>query len=312
MNVAIIDLGTNTFNLLIASINDGKYKAEFVTKEFVKLGEGGINLSTIQPMAFTRGINTLMDYKSICERYQCERIIGIATSAIRNATNGQEFVKQAKDLTNIDIFTIDGDQEAEFIYKGTCCAIELKNDVNLIMDVGGGSTEFIICDKKELYWKKSVEVGVTRLFELFHKEDPISITNIQKVESHLDNLLSEVISQAKKYNVSTLIGCSGAFTSMANIILCKKNQEEILKSTTSYDFYFEDFYAIHQLLLQTTLKERLEIEGLIAERAPIMVVGSILVNYVIEQVGIKYFRLSRFALKEGVAISVAKNEFNIK
>lgn len=312
MNVAIIDLGTNTFNLLIASINDGKYNAEFVTKEFVKLGEGGINLRTIQPMAFTRGLNTLMDYKSICERYQCEKIIGIATSAIRNAANGQEFVKKAKDLTNIDILTIDGDQEAEFIYKGTCCAIELKNDVNLIMDVGGGSTEFIICDKKQVFWKRSIEVGVTRLFELFHKEDPIAITNIQKVENHLDNLLSEVISQAKKYHVSTLIGCSGAFTSMANIILCKKNNSDELKIATSYDFILDDFYAIHQLLLQTTLKERLEIDGLIAERAPMMVVGSILVNYVINHTEVEYFRLSRFALKEGVAISVAKNEFNIK
>ena len=312
MNVAIIDLGTNTFNLLIATISNGIYTTQFVTKEFVKLGEGGINIKTIQPLAFKRGLDTLLDYKLLCEQYNCEKIIGIATSAIRNATNGQEFVKQAKDISNIDIFTIDGNQEADFIYKGTIGAIDLKDGVNMIMDVGGGSTEFIICDQQKVYWKKSVEVGVTRLFEGFHKEDPIALDNIQHIKKHLDNLLEEVISQAKKYKVTTLVGSSGAFTSMANIILCKKNQEDILKTSTAYDFSLEDFTAIHNLLIQTTLKERLEIEGLIKERAPMMVVGSILVDYVLNEVGVQYFRLSRYSLKEGVAIAVAQNEFELK
>ena len=98
MNIAVIDLGTNTFNLLIAEIKDNTFKTLHITKEFVKLGEGGINERMIQKMPFKRGVDTLMDYKLIAQQYNCKEIIAIATSAIRNAQNGDEFIQTVKNL----------------------------------------------------------------------------------------------------------------------------------------------------------------------------------------------------------------------
>ena len=307
MNIAVIDLGTNTFNLLIAEIKDNTFKTLHITKEFVKLGEGGINERMIQKMPFKRGVDTLMDYKLIAQQYNCKEIIAIATSAIRNAQNGDEFIQTVKNLTNIDITVIDGNKEAEFIYKGAIGAVELANENALIMDVGGGSTEFIICNPGGLLWKKSVEVGVTRLFEKFHHEDPISIPNILAIQEHLHLLLQEVVYECKKYQVSTLIGSSGAFTSLAAMILCKKNKIELLKGQKSYEFELADYFSIHQILLQSTLNQRLKIDGLIQERAPMIVVGSILVNFIVNQLKISKFKLSRYSLKEGVAYTFAQN-----
>lgn len=308
MNIAVIDLGTNTFNLLIAEIIDSSFKTLHITKEFVKLGEGGINEKKIQKMPFQRGVDTLMDYKLIAQQYNCQYIIAIATSAIRNAHNGNEFIQTVKNLTQIDITVIDGNQEAEYIYKGAIAAVELTNENALIMDVGGGSTEFIICNPSGLLWKKSVEVGVTRLFEKFHHEDPISLDNILAIQDHLHLLLKEVMEAGEKYNVRTLIGSSGAFTSLAAMILCKKNKIELLQKQKQYQFEMADYFSIHQILIQSTLNQRLKIDGLIQERASMIVVGSILVNFVLNQLKISNFKLSRYSLKEGVAYTFAEKK----
>lgn len=308
MKIAVIDLGTNTFNLLIAKVEGKNFTPLYVTKEFVKLGEGGINEGIIQATPFERGIQTLLDYKLQADQYDCEKVVAIATSAIRNAKNGLDFVQKVKQVCNIDITTIDGTAEANLIYRGTLGAMDIPCDVSLIIDVGGGSTEFIICSKDKLIWKKSVEVGVTRLFELFHHEDPISIQNKEALESHLNTILVEVIAKAQKHQVSCLIGSSGAFTSLASMILHSKNKSDELKGKTSFTFELGDYFSIHHLLLQSTLNQRLKINGLIKERAPMIVVGSLLVNFILKKLNIQNFKLSRYSLKEGVAISIANGE----
>jgi exopolyphosphatase/guanosine-5'-triphosphate,3'-diphosphate pyrophosphatase len=311
MNFAVVDLGTNTFNLLIASKKDKGFQAEYVTKQFVKLGEGGINHGKIQPKAFERGINTLVEYRMIANQYKCEQVFAIATSAIRNAANGEEFIQRAKEISGIDISVIQGDTEAELIYLGARGAVDFKDDTVMIMDVGGGSTEFIIGNKSEIFWKQSFEVGAARLFEAFHSTDPISIEDISRIENHLEQLLAPMLEKAKEFNVTELVGSSGAFTSFAQMIKCALSLEPLDKTEKSYTFDLNNYLSIHHKLLQSTLKERLMIPGLITERAPMIVVGTILVNFVLSKIGIQKFKLSRYALKEGVAQAYAENELKI-
>lgn len=301
MKVAIIDIGTNTFNLLIASSEQSKLKLEHVDKTFVFLGKGGINKNTIQPDAFERGIQCLETFKTTANQHDCYEIIAIATSAVRNADNGKDFVHQTFLKTGIEIQTISGDREAELIYKGAKQAVDFGTKPTLLMDVGGGSTEFIICDQTQIFWKQSFEVGAARLFEQFHKNDPITSREISEIDNHLASILAPLFNQCNKYKISTLIGSAGAFTSFAKIVANKKQEIEKLKKTSSYEFNLSEFYTVHESLLKTQLNERNSIQGLIQERAPMIVVGTVLVNFILKELKISDFKLARYAMKEGMA-----------
>ena len=301
MKIAVIDIGTNTFNLLVAHKPNRKLIPIAIHKEFVFLGKGGINSNIIQDDAILRGLKTIKKFKEISYKLGVSKVIAIATSAVRNAKNGDDFARKVKSLTGIEIEIINGNLEAEYIYNGAKEATNLGSNPILLMDVGGGSTEFIICDRHEVYWKKSIEVGAARLFEKFHKSDSILKEEIEEIEDHLKKTLDQVIKKASDFEVDTLIGSSGAFTSIAKMIAHRLNEPEKLIYTTEYEFNILEFYNIKENIIHLNLEERLKIPGLIKERAPMIVVGMVLVKFILEKLNIQQFKLSRYALKEGVA-----------
>ena len=301
MKVAVIDIGTNTFNLLVAHKPNRRLIPLAIHKEFVFLGKGGINNNTIQDDAILRGLQTIKKFKKIADDLGATKIIAIATSAVRNAKNGNDFARKVKSLTGIDVKIINGNQEAEYIYNGAREATNLGDNPVLIMDVGGGSTEFIICDRYQVYWKKSIEVGAARLFEQFHKSDPILQEEIENIEAHLERKLNQVIEKALDFEVETLIGSSGAFTSIAKMIAHNLNESEKLKHSTEYEFDLVEFENIRENIVHLNLEERVKIPGLIKERAPMIIVGTVLVKFILEKLNIQQFKLARYALKEGVA-----------
>ncbi len=301
MRVAVIDIGTNTFNLLIASKPNRRLIPIEVHKEFVFLGKGGINQNIIQDDAILRGLTTLKRFKEIADRVGVSKIIAIATSAVRNATNGQVFIDKTRALTGIEIQVITGNKEADYIYLGAKEATNFGPNPVLLMDVGGGSTEFIICDKQQMFWKKSIEVGASRLYELFHKSDPITTEEIESIEEHLEDVLSPVLKKAEEFEIETLIGSSGSFTSFAKIVANRIQEAEKLAYSSDYEFDLAEFYEVNEELINSTLDERYIIPGLIKERAPMIVVGTVLVNFVLDRLKIQHFKLARYALKEGVA-----------
>ncbi|RZL51322.1 MAG: exopolyphosphatase, partial [Pedobacter sp.] len=162
MRIALIDLGTNTFHLLIAEIKQKKFDILYKTNVPVKLGEGRINDNIIIPNAFERGINCLETFAKTIKNYHVDKVKATATSAVRSAENGQDFVKVVKEKTAIEIEIISGDEEAELIYQGVKLSGGIQ-DLSLIMDIGGGSVEFILCDTQNLIWKKSYNIGAARL-----------------------------------------------------------------------------------------------------------------------------------------------------
>jgi len=301
MKVAIIDIGTNTFNLLIAIQPNRRLIPIQIHKEFVFLGKGGINNNRLQEDAIVRGLRVLIKFKEIADSLGASKIIAIATSAVRNAENGKNFIAKTKSLTGIEIETISGNQEAEYIYKGAREATSFGDKPVLLMDVGGGSTEFIICDNRQVYWKKSIEVGAARLYEGFHKSEPIVKNEVLEIENYLDKILFTIIQKAEEFELETLIGSSGAFTSFAKIIAHRLNEPEKLVYSSEYEFNLLEFQNIKDEIINLTLEERYKIPGLIKERAPMIVVGTVLVDFVLKRLNIQQFKLARYALKEGVA-----------
>jgi exopolyphosphatase/guanosine-5'-triphosphate,3'-diphosphate pyrophosphatase len=299
MRVAIIDLGTNTFNLIIAEINDG-YKVILNTKIAVKLGEGGIEQNLITDKAIERAFLALSSFKSICESLRVIKINAIGTSAIRNAVNRNYFTQKIYEETNILVHVINGEREAELIYKGVSLGVRLMDEPSLIMDIGGGSTEFIIANKSEIFWKRSFELGAARLIERFKPNNPILATEISEIEAYMNSILHETIAMCNKYSVKELIGSSGSFDTFAEVIQFRLNQPIDLEIETEYTYDMNEFNSIYEFLLLSTYEERMNTKGIIPIRAEMIVVSGILTNFIIKKCSISQMRLSTYALKEGV------------
>jgi exopolyphosphatase/guanosine-5'-triphosphate,3'-diphosphate pyrophosphatase len=187
--LAVMDLGTNTFHLLIVEGNSTHYTEIVHEQDPVKLGEGGINKGFIQPAAFERGIKSMLQYRRLIADNNVQQVRAIATSALRNAANGQDFIDQVKAQTGIAIEIIDGDAEAAYIYKGVKASGSLSEHNSLVVDIGGGSVEFIICDNKQVKWKQSFEIGAARLMDNFHRTDPIPPESITALNLYLQDSL---------------------------------------------------------------------------------------------------------------------------
>lgn len=311
MRIAIIDLGTNTFNLLIAEVNsDRTYNHIYKTKLSVKLGEGGIDKGFIAPYPFQRGIDALKKYKETIARFNVNKVFAFATSAIRTAANGIEFTEKAKQETGIDIEIISGEREAELIYFGVQKGTVLSDKLSLIIDIGGGSTEFIIADNNKIFWKHSFLLGASRLLEKFKPFDPFTDKEHQQILNYLNIELQPLFNAVKLHPVSELIGSSGSFDSLAEMISYRFYSPEILKGKTEYTFSMEDWESIYDSVIKSNKEERMKMKGLIEMRVDMIVIACIIIKFIVSSINISKMRLSTYALKEGVLDEIIKNKIN--
>jgi exopolyphosphatase/guanosine-5'-triphosphate,3'-diphosphate pyrophosphatase len=307
LKIGIIDLGTNTFNLLIAEIDDkGGYKPIYRSKVGVKLGEGSFEKNYITEAAMQRAFVALEAQINAIKNAYSDRILAFATSAVRGASNGEDFVKKVKELFGVNIHVIDGDREAAMIYNGVQLTGALSSEPSLIMDIGGGSTEFIVANEEEILWKKSYELGVSRLLEKYRPEDPIGKHTLDKMEADLTSAIEEVFSTVGREGIKTLIGCSGSFETFSDVLAHRDGtfEETVTQSTLAYDR--EGLDGLLNELIGSTRIEREAMDGMAAMRVNMIVMSAILVRMVLRNTEIAQVKLSRYSLKEGVPFEVLK------
>jgi exopolyphosphatase/guanosine-5'-triphosphate,3'-diphosphate pyrophosphatase len=307
MRIAVIDLGTNTFNLLIVDLGeDQRYKILYNNKLPVKLGKRGIDKKEIRPDAITRGLNALERHLQTIGEYKVEKTYAFATSAIRSARNGDQFVKLAKQRCGIDIEIINGEREAELIYYGVKQAVKLSSEKVLILDIGGGSNEFIIADKDTIFWKKSYPLGVARLLSKFKPSDPISIEEIEYISNYLEERLSDLFEEFRKHKIHTLVGASGSFETIVAMIRADDPsfESETSISPESVNIDLTDFENLYQKLINSTLKERKQMKGLESMRLEMIVVATLIIKFIMQKLKINHMVQSNFALKEGVVYEI--------
>ena len=299
MRLAILDLGTNTFHLLIVDVNGKKVKNVFKSKTVVKRGERGINQNLIAKAPFKRGIDSLLNYKKIIDQYIPDKTYAFATSAIRSAENGNIFIKTAKRKIDIEIKIISGAKEAELIYFGVRRFLNLKGSPSLIMDIGGGSTEFIIADEKKIFWKRSFDIGVARMLEMFNPSNPISNEQLLQIQKFLRIELSPLKRAIKKFPVRKLIGSSGSFDTFAEMAVCRFHKEKSDKIIFPYKFNMDEFSKLYKLIIKSTVADRMKMKGLVRMRVDMIVIAGITIDFILNETGIKKMYLSKYALKEG-------------
>ena len=298
MITAILDFGTNTFNLLIAERQERGFKILLSSKQPVKLGRGGIQVNRITADAMERGYVAIQNHMEVIRNYEVDEIRAFATSAIRNADNGEEFTEEVRRRFGFRTRIIPGEREAELIYKGVRQAVAFGEDNAMILDIGGGSIEFIICNKQGIVWKHSFELGMARLLEMFSLSDPISSEEVRVLENHFRQELTPLREVVKKEKPRILIGASGSFDTFHALIMHRKGVEP--------DPYFgreiplKDYARLHKVLVRSNREERLAMPGMEPVRVEMIVAATIFVSFVIRDCQIGHLYHSEFALKEGV------------
>lgn len=318
-SVAVIDLGTNICRLLIAdkiesieyledieisiSKNNNEFNFRILHQEkiTVKIGQGGISEGLIGQAAQARLLDALQRFRFTLDKYEIkkENIFAAATSAMRNASNQNELLEQIRQETDLHLQVISGEQEAEYIYKGVRLGMDIGEEIALMMDIGGGSVEFILCNKHKIFWKHSFEVGAQRLLDMFMPNDPIKPQEIKRLENYLEEKLIPLANAIHQYKPTFLIGSSGTFDTIHDIKLAKNNIDK-LNHTENAEFSKQEFLEIYYDFIHKTKQERLQISGMKEMRVEMIVVASCLINFILEKYQLSRICVSRYGLKEGL------------
>ncbi len=292
-NYAVIDLGTNTFHLLVVQSNEhGKFIEQHRERIFVKLADKGI--TRISDQAYARGLHAMVRFRQLLDEHQVDNIRAIGTAALRTASNGPAFIADVWQKTRIGIQLIDGQEEARLIHLGVNQAVDMEQDNSLIMDVGGGSVEFIIADRMGVKWAESFPIGVAVLFQAFHTNDPITPQEVQAIFRHLDQMLVPLFTALEKHPTTSLIGASGTFDVLENLLANKKDR------TTSARVEIDAFHRLYQHLLPTSLVKRKAMATIPDDRIDMIIVALILIEYIIKKADSQEIIVSAYAMKEGI------------
>lgn len=305
MTYAILDFGTNTFNLLIAEKVADSFRVIYTGKQGVKLGKGGINSGFITGEAKERAIQAVAEHMKIIEKYGVNDIRAYATSAMRNAKNGQELADELHERFGFTTHIIEGSEEAELIYEGISTSVDYGKETALILDIGGGSNEFIICTKDQMLWKHSFELGMARIIERFHPSDPIRPGEVQAIENYYMEELELLLENAKVYQPTMLVGASGTFDTLAAMSKHRFGSGNT-EGESSFELDPAHFDQLYHLLLPSTSDERLKMPGMEPVRVELIVPAVIFINFVLSACGLKRMIQSAYALKEGVMSRIVK------
>jgi len=305
--IAAIDLGTNSFHAVIVDIYpDGSFRTVDKLKEMVILAEKGMG-QRLSRDAMDRGLAALKKIKILCDSQGVEQILAYATSAIREAKNGGEFIQRMIDEVGIKAHAISGRMEAELIGHAVRHAVALGEEPVLMVDIGGGSVEFIVANKREFFYSASRKIGVARMAARFVNTDPVSRKERQKLRDHFEQELVELFKALGEHPVDTIIGSSGTMENIAQMIA---NRTGLSASMTlnELEISADEYRSFHKEFIKLNREERLGVKGLEEKRVDIIAPGLVLLEMLIEKLGIAAIRISELALREGMILHYIKKE----
>lgn len=313
MRVAVLDLGTNVFNMLLSEFSEQGCKHIKVDKCASRLGGGGLSKGFIAPEAFKTGADA-MEYllNSINESGGADVILPYATSAVRDASNGEEFASFLNEKFNIKVNIISGSQEAEYIFNGIMESVEYllgpdgkfpENKKALMLDIGGGSNEFIISDGAQVLWKKSFPIGMARMREKFNYTDPISDSVIDSFIEYNQSVLGELWEKVNEFKPTIFIGSSGSFDTFRDLLF-----EQPHTASPSIEIPIQKLSQLNDILVASTAQERLQMPRMSPIRVDYIVLASVFVQYIFKMLNPQIVVQSSFCLKEG-AMRVKYKEY---
>ncbi|RDY23587.1 Ppx/GppA family phosphatase [Romboutsia maritimum] len=297
MKIGTIDIGTNSMRLLIADYEEGKIynRQKFVNT--TRIGQGVDKEGFISDEAIQRNIDALKEFSDICNDKGCEKVYCMGTSALRDSKNGNVFVDLAKENTGIDVEIISGQEESNLGFQGVLQGVLQKEEI-LVIDIGGGSTEFIIGDENGIKFSKSENVGALRMTEKFLKHEIIQNDEFNDMSIFINKEISNTLNYIEQKNIKKLVGIGGTITSLSAI-----NQElEVysIEKIHNSEITLEDIEKILQNLKKMTLTDKKALKGLQPKRADIITAGVKILHIIMKKLELESIVVSEYDNLEGL------------
>lgn len=297
MKIGTIDIGTNSMRLLVANYIDGKLEDRKKYVNTTRIGQGVDKDGYIMKEAIERNLDALAEFYEICKSENCVAIHCMGTSALRDSKNGNIFVEKAKKLTGIDVEIISGEEESNLGFKGVLEGLQEDSDI-LVIDIGGGSTEFIIGDRSGIKFSKSENVGALRMTEKFLSKDPVDENEFENMSKFIYSEIEETLTYIRSMDIKKIVGIGGTITSLSAIN--QKLEVYSMEKIHNSEVKLEEINQILQNLKQMTLSDKKTIKGLQAKRADIITAGVEILKIIIENLEIEKIIVSEYDNLEGL------------
>jgi exopolyphosphatase/guanosine-5'-triphosphate,3'-diphosphate pyrophosphatase len=304
MRLAAIDLGTNSFHLVIADTRaDGSFHVVESEKEMVRLGETGKDMKSLTVQAMDRGIVALRRFRAIIASRKAHIVKAVATAAVREAENRELFIRRARIEAGIEIEVVSGHEEGRLIYLGALQALPFYNQRVLVLDIGGGSAEYVVGEKGEVRAVNSLKLGAIRLSHQFNLLADPSPADILACRKHIVGELGLCARALRAMGFKACIGTSGTIQAIATIIALGRGIRSNGQPIRMNNFKFtatEVQVVVERLLSAPRIEARLRIAGLDQKRADIILGGALVLQESMRLLGIREMTVSNYALREGV------------
>jgi len=302
MKVAALDLGSNSFLCLIAEGDKSGIKKVLSDQvKVVRLGQGVDKTGSFHPDALQRAKECLTEFKKEIDRHNVDRILAMATSAARDAKNGAELFKIGEDL-GIPIEIIPGSDEARITFAGSTEGV-LQEDKNVVVvDIGGGSTEFIVGNSKKLHFSKSVNIGCVRMTEKFITSQPLSSAERKSVENSVDEALETILPDLQKFPAQDILAVAGTPSAIAAAEIGKFDADKV------HGFILDQSLLQKwcDILANTTVQEKIDKYKIEAGRADVLFVGATLLHRLLLKLQKPSLKVSIKGVRYGVALEVLR------
>jgi exopolyphosphatase/guanosine-5'-triphosphate,3'-diphosphate pyrophosphatase len=295
--IAAIDVGSNSLHMVVAQADpDGSVTTLWRMKEMVGLGRISFPSRQLSADAMDRAISTLRRFQQAARARGCEKILAIATSAVREAENGGDFLLRARRELGMTVKVVSAKDEARLIYLGVRHAVDLGNRPHFILDIGGGSVEFIVGDNNKAALLESRKLGAARMTAQFVSSDPISPADLKALLAHYDKELTPVCESILALKPVDAIGTSGTMENLA--AMCASMDKKENTGVIERD-------ALSRLLtrlIESRTKDRAAISGLDDQRKDQIIAGALLVSELLRRLNMPEIKLCKSALREGILL----------
>ena len=310
--IAAVDVGTNSFHLIIASVNNrNMMKVHNSDKVVVRLGSSMKDMKYIEPEAFRRGLDTMIEFNGIAKNHDAS-IRAVATSAVREAQNKQEFVEAVENKTGIRIQVVSGAEEGRLIYMGVLHALPIVNQRTFIIDIGGGSTESIIGLDGKIEFVASVKLGAIRLTKRFFDTDHVTDEQIDECRRFIRGEWSPILKKIIETGFETVAGTSGTIQNIAAMTLLRIN-DSLPDDLNAVSLTRSDILETIDIITKArSTEERMNIPGMDKKRADIIIGGALILEQAIIGLNIQKLVISTYALREGIVFDTYEKEKHIK
>lgn len=305
MRIAALDLGSNSFHLLVADVHaDGTIAPIVRDKEMLRLGEVVGRHGAIPSAEMDRAVATVRRFRLLAESAGAAEIHACATSATRLAANGDQLVDRIEAEAGVRVKVISGLDEAQLIFTAVRASVVLDPPPALAIDIGGGSVEFMIGDATGLLWSESLRIGVGLLASEFVHSDPLAKAERRHLHERIVSEIKPVVAACVRYQPGVAVGSSGTIEALARLALTTAS-EPIPTSVNQMRVDREALRTVHRTLLQSDADERRKLPGMDPKRIDLIVAGSVLLNTLMDSLQIDSIVISEWALREGIVLDAA-------